>query len=642
MLSLLSPQCPTCREIIKPSNLQTPPAKWAALLKTDFHIKELINFHLKTKSSVSDGISKPIHACANHRNKEVDLFCVDCSQLICHLCAGISHRQCEQVVSLGEAVSDKRATIDVWVKDMRERVKKNLVLISVREKHQKDLERQRQDCEKSIKARCNECRNILAKAEEELLKTIDKKFKDVQDKILNYASQFEEKLSKVKSHVESLTEINRTSSDYELLSENVVINNLDSIMSVHESDTKYYKLFLDKFKRVSFTFQPNEVPQISLGVISCNVEDIYSNELEISQTKKTSSFVGRLRSATMRNLPRGQNKPEIMPRVKEQEDREQAAEKETVSRFDSETTPQQKSQRSVSVLVPNITKEIHNSARPKTPDIQPADTNDIPKPILIKVISSRFKSDKHEPKLRDVIAVSPGNTLLVTDWPNQCVKAIHSRADRSNSLDVGSSPWAITKMGDNTCAVSLPLTKQVAILRINPTLMMQSSFTSSKRYSGLASLNNSNLVASGDGEPPSVDVINLYGEVLKTITADSVGVPLFVYPAYVSVTQGMDILVSDRKLGAVLCLTINGEVKFRFQPTGTRKLRDPSGVTSLASGDVLVAESRGLLRLTGSGGLNQAMVRPQDGILADPRGVAIDKDGHIYVTSHEQNVLVLG
>ena len=54
--------------------------------------------------------------------QELDLYCVDCSSSICHLCAGISHRGCSQVITVSEAAADRRATVQLQQRHLATRL----------------------------------------------------------------------------------------------------------------------------------------------------------------------------------------------------------------------------------------------------------------------------------------------------------------------------------------------------------------------------------------------------------------------------------------------------------------------------------------------------------------------------------------
>nr|KAG5695809.1 hypothetical protein BaRGS_013407 [Batillaria attramentaria] len=264
-------------------------------------------------------------------------------------------------------------------------------------------------------------------------------------------------------------------------------------------------------------------------------------------------------------------------------------------------------------------------------------------PVRLRTILGKFREDQVAPKLRDVLVMgTTDKVVLTTDWANQCVKAFYRRRERDCLLEVGGKPWCLARISDSQVAVSLPMSSQICLLKVLPRLALQSSFFAQKRYSGLAALSPDTLVASGGGDPPCVDIISLGGDVLRSFSRDAAtGRDLFSYPGYITTTPGkkQHFLVSDRRRSALVCLDTSGHVVFSFRPDGGKGLRDPSGVRTDRAGRVYVAESRGVVRLTPEGTLDRPLLRAQDGV-EDPRGLALDEEGLLYVTSGEDSITV--
>ncbi|KAL8587043.1 hypothetical protein ACOMHN_023433 [Nucella lapillus] len=264
-------------------------------------------------------------------------------------------------------------------------------------------------------------------------------------------------------------------------------------------------------------------------------------------------------------------------------------------------------------------------------------------PVKLRVIPGKFREDEHSPKLRDVLVLPAMKIVLVTDWANQCVKAFHERREKDSRLEVGGKPWCLARVSDTTVAITLPVSSQICVLRVTPRLALQSSVFAQKRYSGLAALNSDTLVASGGSDPPCVDVINLGGEVLRSFSLDvSTGRELFQYPAYIAMMPDRKhFLVSDRRRAALVCLSLSGQARFVLEPAGNKALKEPNGVRTDKKGSIYLAEARGVVRVTPEGQLDRALLRSsaQEGF-ADPRGLDVDDEGLLYVTSREEEVVV--
>ncbi|XP_069108357.1 uncharacterized protein [Argopecten irradians] len=89
-------KCPICRRNVSvPEHLKHEPEVWA---------EELENNHVVT--SMIDAYRTPIETqkerCTDHPEKDLDLFCVDHSKLMCSLCSK-QHRHCSDVITRDEA-----------------------------------------------------------------------------------------------------------------------------------------------------------------------------------------------------------------------------------------------------------------------------------------------------------------------------------------------------------------------------------------------------------------------------------------------------------------------------------------------------------------------------------------------------------
>ena len=56
------------------------------------------------------------------------------------------------------------------------------------------------------------------------------------------------------------------------------------------------------------------------------------------------------------------------------------------------------------------------------------------------------------------------------------LQAFHERRERDSRLCVGGKPWCLTRVTDNTVAVSLPVSTQICVIKVTPRLALLSSF----------------------------------------------------------------------------------------------------------------------------------------------------------------------
>ena len=95
-------ECPTCRRQTSiPQFIGKEPVAWSDELHTN---ESLVNI-LKLLTLSDDQTSKQ---CPFHMSKEVEFFCEQHMTLACSLCANITHKTCESVLPLSEAISKRR------------------------------------------------------------------------------------------------------------------------------------------------------------------------------------------------------------------------------------------------------------------------------------------------------------------------------------------------------------------------------------------------------------------------------------------------------------------------------------------------------------------------------------------------------
>ncbi|BFY97977.1 hypothetical protein BsWGS_01017 [Bradybaena similaris] len=660
--------CPVCREFILAPNPGKHPSEWASLLKTDFHLKNLIKYVESRKDCPpTKQLSVIEHPCSRHKNKDCELYCVDCSRIVCHLCAGTEHRACNQVLTLTEAASERRASLSGALRQVSEKLEKSLAVQKFHGQCMVELGKKKSTIEDEIKKRGQFLHLLVTKEENRLLEQLNEKYESLEDKIALKVSKFEEHVETMKNKIKMASLKNSSASDFELLLDDCVDETIKDFQDIDVVNAQVYKRFFTNLLCINITFYKQNISAIPMGdvVFSCNNKDSLdenargtsivanpsivgdpsivavpsNNGAKLSAAQQGQPISGKpmsKRAVQPSRIPPLPKLPKPVPKLSEATRLEQGGSTSTrplVAKAGSFSEARSR--------VHSLDRAAIDDGTTSKPSIPDKEAEVQQKVVLLRTINTRFREEATEPSLRDLIVVVPSNTVIVTDWGNQCVKAFHVRRERDSRLALGGRPWAITQMTEVLAAVSLPLSTQICVVKIHPTLTVHTSFVSAKKYSGLATLNSSMLVASGGSDPPSVDIINLYGEVLKSFTNDNNGQPLFKYPAYVNVSPSMLIQVSDRKRGAIFCISLNGETKFHFQPDGSRKLQEPSGLTSDLSGRIFIAESRGVLSMNPDGRLDKVLVRPQDAILCDPRGLALDSEGLLYVTSNNEDIKVL-
>ncbi|CAC5368266.1 unnamed protein product [Mytilus coruscus] len=109
-------ECPTCRrETSVMKFIGKSPVDWADELHTN---ESLVNI-LKLLTLSDDQTSKQ---CPFHMSKEVEFFCEQHLTLACSLCANITHKSCESVLPLSEAISKRRTSSSKIISGLSEQI----------------------------------------------------------------------------------------------------------------------------------------------------------------------------------------------------------------------------------------------------------------------------------------------------------------------------------------------------------------------------------------------------------------------------------------------------------------------------------------------------------------------------------------
>ncbi|XP_048248560.1 E3 ubiquitin-protein ligase TRIM32-like isoform X2 [Haliotis rufescens] len=255
----------------------------------------------------------------------------------------------------------------------------------------------------------------------------------------------------------------------------------------------------------------------------------------------------------------------------------------------------------------------------------------LPPPLLVDTIDGKMAGDEVEPDLRDitVLIVDGIQTVVVTDRRNKCVKSFYTRNNqlRQSRLPLDNSPRGVTQLKENQVMVAVPDSSKIVTVEVTPELVLLSTITTSKAYFSLAVLRPSSLAAGGVA---CVDILDMGGHVLRSVTTHN-NETLFACPDYMCVNNKGNILVSDRGEQSVTCVTLEGDVVWRYAPTGDGSL-DPFGISTSPTGDILLADISKVTRLTETGDC----VTDHKDIGCDPWGLYVDRHDTLFVCDEGQ------
>ncbi|XP_046584632.1 tripartite motif-containing protein 2-like [Haliotis rubra] len=255
-------------------------------------------------------------------------------------------------------------------------------------------------------------------------------------------------------------------------------------------------------------------------------------------------------------------------------------------------------------------------------------------PVLQDTIAVRVAGDAGGGNPIDVtmLEVNGIDTVVVTE-NNKSVKSFYTSNSQPghSKLSLRGRPWGITRLKHNQVAVTLPKTKQIVIVEVNPDLVLLSTIKTSKQYLGITSLTPSTIAASSES-PPCVDILDMSGHVLKSVCSGHRGGDILKYPYFLCTTRTGNILVSDGGTKCVVCLTPEGDVVFNYGPTVYTALKYPRGITCTNTGEILVADNslHRVIHLTESGQFVRNILISQDGVHL-PWGLCVGGRGRMYL-----------
>ncbi|XP_046554924.1 E3 ubiquitin/ISG15 ligase TRIM25-like [Haliotis rubra] len=255
-------------------------------------------------------------------------------------------------------------------------------------------------------------------------------------------------------------------------------------------------------------------------------------------------------------------------------------------------------------------------------------------PVLQDTIDITVAGDRSKPMPSDVtvLVVNDTDTVVVTDWYNHSMKSFYVKNNQTqhSKLRLSGDPWSVTKLTHDQVAVTVPDTQQIVTVKVKPDLELLTTMRTSKQYWGITSLTPSTLAA-GSHSALCVDILDMTGNVLRSISSRHKGNNILQYPNFLSTRTG-NILVSDWGTKRVVCLTPEGDVVFSYSPTGDTALECPRGITSTDTGDILVTDYRQhrVIHLTESGQFVRNILTEEGGITC-PVGVCVDPSGYMYV-----------
>lgn len=252
-------------------------------------------------------------------------------------------------------------------------------------------------------------------------------------------------------------------------------------------------------------------------------------------------------------------------------------------------------------------------------------------------VNVKLKQDRMECWVTGMAFEHP-NTLLLTDFNNQCVKRVHSKTSLiTSSLPISGKPWAITVLDPGQAAVTVPCKQLIQVISTKAKMAPVRQIKVNGKCDGIAS--TSDLLVVSFGQQMKVEILDHYGKVQHSVSTNDLGQALFSNPWYVSILEEnrqSAILVSDMRTSSLTKLSFKGRV---LETCQNAVLMMPT--MTVATGDeyllVCCQKSHTIQVLSGKGERIRALVTRSDGIERPQSFCYNSTDKTLYISCCDNN-----
>ncbi|KAL8591027.1 hypothetical protein ACOMHN_002572 [Nucella lapillus] len=271
----------------------------------------------------------------------------------------------------------------------------------------------------------------------------------------------------------------------------------------------------------------------------------------------------------------------------------------------------------------------------------------------------RTAEDKEVPSVKDLLMLDC-NIVLVTDNNNRALKALVLRqkegegGPRCLRLPLKTRPLGVTLIQPNVVAVSGHQCLYIVTVT-DQALSLQTTVRTRKDYWSIASLTPINI-AGACKFSPSVDIVDITGQRLRTIEGDQNGISIFKQPYLTGAmaewlkhrnsdpkvlrSRG-NILVTDRQDHTLICLDKAGEIKFTYKDRSSSRKKSSGkeqqymrGVCADQQNRIFLVDGSGVFMLSPQG---KQLCQVLSG-LPEPRAITIGSDNILAVSMDGRGV----
>lgn len=231
--------------------------------------------------------------------------------------------------------------------------------------------------------------------------------------------------------------------------------------------------------------------------------------------------------------------------------------------------------------------------------------------------------------------------IIVTDCKNRRIQKFSKFGDLVDYVQLEDEPRDITTIGRNDDVAITLVGKLVIFLSTKKSMQLLKRAKTERQYDGIAfSAKDSFLVVSSIRDC-LVDIIQLGGEVIRSIHSDTLGAPLFREPRYVAVSPEGAIVVSDVEQNTIVSFDSYGRILFQYKSESGKGLKKPQGVSVDKIGNIFVADNgNNRVQLCTNDGVFQRNVLGNDSGLDKPVAIEVSSSNRMIIVQNDGMVKV--
>lgn len=225
--------------------------------------------------------------------------------------------------------------------------------------------------------------------------------------------------------------------------------------------------------------------------------------------------------------------------------------------------------------------------------------------------------------------------MVVTDSRNKRIKKFDRSGRIVDEVQVSEEPIDITSVSGDDVAVTLK-SKQIMFFSTVGTLQLKRRTLTEIQYDGIANSQLADHLVVTSISERCVDVISRRGDLLSSFRSDKDGTPLFLEPRYACATRDGPYIISDLVRNCVIGLSASGDLLFKYEPRGTRKLKRPLGLAMDHMKNIFIADAGGSkVHLLSREGEFQSMVLTKDNGITKPVAVAVSASNKMVIVQDD-------